>query len=109
MEKDALNNAYRAGLKLGFGSDIDRKNFCAHPGMEFSARTDWYDFAPLDILLQATKYSAEIAGLDCRKGTIAVGKQAELVIIDGKPDEDIYVMKKMPKFVFYRGELIENA
>lgn len=109
MEKDALNNAYRAGLKLGFGSDIDRKNFCAHPGMEFYARTDWYDFAPLDILLQATKYSAEIAGLDCRKGTIAVGKQAELVIIDGKPDEDIYVMKKMPKFVFYRGELIENA
>lgn len=108
MEKTALNNAYRAGLKLGFGSDIDKKNFCAHPGMEFYARTDWYDFAPLDILLQATKYSAEIAGMEDRKGTIAVGKQAELVIIDGKPDEDIYVMKQMPRYVFYRGELITN-
>lgn len=108
MEKNAVNSAYQAGLKLGFGSDIDRKNLVAHPGMEFYARTDWFDFKPIDILLQATKYSAEIAGMDDRKGTIAVGKQAELVVIDGKPEEDIYVMKQMPKFVFYRGELIEN-
>ena len=109
MEKTAINNAYRAGLKLGFGSDIDKKNFCAHPGMEFYARTDWYDFKSLDILLQATKYSAEIAGVDDRKGTIAVGKNAELVVVDGKPDQDIYVMKQKPHYVFYRGELIVNA
>lgn len=107
-EKNAVNNAYKAGLKLGFGSDIDMKNFIKHPGMEFYARTDWFDFDYKDILLQATKYSAEIAGLDDCKGTIKVGKNAELVLIDGKPDEDIYVMKNMPKYVYYKGELIKN-
>lgn len=107
-EKNCVNSAYRAGLKLGFGSDIDYINFCKYPGMEFYARTDWFDFDYKDILLQATKYSAEIAGLDHCKGTIKVGKNAELVLIDGKPDEDIYVMKKHPRYVYYRGELIEN-
>lgn len=108
MEKDSINRAYQAGLKLGFGSDIDRKNFCAHPGMEFYARTEWYDFDYMDILLQATKNSAEIAGMADRKGTIKEGKAAELVIVKGNPDEDIYVMKQMPMYVYYKGELIEN-
>lgn len=107
-EKNAINKAYRAGLKLGFGSDIDMNNFVKYPGMEFYARTDWYDFDYKDILLQATKYSAEILGLDNCKGTIKEGKNAELVFIEGNPDEDIYVMKKLPKYVYYRGELIRN-
>ena len=46
--------------------------------------------------------------MDHCKGSIKVGKNAELVLIDGKPDEDIYVMKKLPRYVYYRGELIEN-
>lgn len=108
MEKNCVNKAYRAGLKMGFGSDIDLENFVKHPGMEFYARTDWFDFEYMDILLQATKYSAEIAGMADRKGTIKVGKNAELVVIEGKPDEDIYTMKKMPLYVYYNGELIEN-
>ena len=43
-----------------------------------------------------------------RKGTICEGKAAELVVVEGNPDEDIYVMKKKPKYVFFRGEVIEN-
>ena len=108
MEKACVNKAYAAGLKMGFGSDIDKKNFIANPGLEFYARTEWFDFKYVDILLQATKYSAEIAGLDHCKGTIKEGKNAELVVVDGNPDEDIYVMKKMPKYVYFQGELIEN-
>lgn len=108
IEKSCVNKAYRAGLKMGFGSDADYENFLRKPGLEFIARTDWYDFEYLDILLQATKNSAEIAGLADSKGTIKVGKNAELVVVEGKPDEDIYVMKKKPKYVFFRGEIIEN-
>ena len=103
-----MNKAYRAGLKMGFGSDADYANFSKKPGMEFIARTDWYDFEYKDILLQATKYSAEIAGMDDRKGTVKVGKNSELVVVEGNPDEDIYVMKKRPRYVFFRGEVIEN-
>ena len=42
------------------------------------------------------------------KGTICVGKNAELVVIDGKPDIDINDMKQMPRYVYFHGELIEN-
>lgn len=108
MEKECVNRAYRAGLKMGFGSDIDRKNFCLHPGMEFYARREWFDFDTLDILLQATKYSAEIAGLADRKGTIRKGKNAEFVIVEGKPDQDIYAMKQLPLYVYFKGELLQN-
>lgn len=108
IEIESVNKAYRAGLKMGFGSDADYTNFAKKPGLEFIARTDWYDFDYMDILLQATKYSAEILEMDDQKGTIKVGKCAELVIVEGNPDEDIYVMKKKPKYVFFRGEIIEN-
>ena len=107
-EKDCVNHAYRSGLKMGFGSDIDKTNFMAHPGMEFYARHEWYDFEYIDILKQATKNSAEILKMDDRKGTIKVGKNAELVLIAGKPDIDINDMKKMPRYVYFHGELIEN-
>ena len=46
--------------------------------------------------------------MDDRKGTIRVGKNSELVVVEGNPDEDIYVMKKKPRYVFFRGEIIEN-
>lgn len=108
IERKSVNKAYQAGLKIGFGSDIDWGAFVKHPGYEFIARTEWYDFDYKDILLQATKYSAEIAKLDDQLGTIKEGKNAELVVVCGKPDEDIYVMKKLPKYVFYNGEIIKN-
>ena len=44
---------------------------------------------------------------DC-KGTVKAGKNAELVVIEGNPDEDIYVMRNRPRYVFFRGEVIEN-
>ncbi len=108
LERACVNKAYRSGLKMGFGSDADYYNFKRKPGLEFISRTDWYDFQYKDILLQATKYSAEIAGLSETKGTIKAGKNAELVLVEGNPDEDIYVMKKKPRYVFFRGEVIQN-
>ena len=108
IERTCVNNAYKAGLKMGFGSDVDYSGFIRDPGLEFIARTDWYDFAYKDILLQATRYSAEIAGMDDCKGTVKAGKNAELVVIEGNPDEDIYVMRNRPRYVFFRGEVIEN-
>lgn len=108
LERERVNAAYKADLKFGFGSDADYYNFKRQPGLEFISRTDWYNFDYKDILLQATKNSAEIAGLSDTKGTIKVGKNSELVVVEGNPDEDIYVMKKKPKYVFFRGEVIKN-
>lgn len=101
-----INRAYKAGLKLGFGSDIDLEALRAHPGYEFIARKEYYTFNDLDILLQATKNSAEIMGLEDMIGTVKAGKKADLVLVDGKPDEDIYVMTKPPVHVIKDGDVL---
>ena len=75
MERQSVNKAYQAGLKIGFGPISTGGAFVKHPGYEFIARTEWYDFDYKDILLQATKYSAEIAKLDDQLGTIKEGKK----------------------------------
>ena len=37
----------------------------------------------------ATHEGARFQGIDERIGTLAPGKQADLLLVDGKPDEDI--------------------
>lgn len=105
-ERNNINHAYEAGLKLGFGSDLDMENFIANIGYEFTARTDYYHFKPMDILLQATKNSAEILMLEDEIGTVKAGKCADLIITDGNPDEDIRVMNRPLLHVIRGGKII---
>lgn len=86
----SMKAAYRAGLKLGFGTDMGVPD-CFHGdnGKEFLIRRDLIGMEPLDILLQATKYSAQIARVDHLAGTLEAGKKANLVVVEGDPLEDI--------------------
>lgn len=59
-----------------------------------------------EMLLQATKYSAEILMLQDKLGTIKAGKYADLIITDGNPDEDISVMEKDLLHVMKEGTLV---
>ncbi len=60
----------------------------------------------VDILLQATKYSAEIAGIDDEVGFIGPEKKADWILIDGNPDEDISCMYHKPEKVWKDGSLV---
>lgn len=105
-EKNCVNGAYRKGLMLGFGSDIDFEAFKRVPGYEFIARKEYYDFENLDILKQATINSAKIIGVDDELGTVKAGKLADLIVVDGNPVEDVYVMGKPLVHVFMEGKKI---
>ena len=61
----------------------------------------------VDILLQATKYSAEIAGISEKVGEIKKGLQADLVLVDGDPVKDLSVMYQRPEKVWKKGKLVE--
>ena len=86
----SVSMAYKAGLKLGFGTDVgtytDSHGDNSH---EFKVRVKFANMKPLDTLLQATKYNSEILKIENEVGTIKVGKRANLVVFDGKPDENI--------------------
>ena len=46
-------------------------------------------FSPMEALLTATRYPAEAMGFDKERGTMTVGKTADIIILDKNPLEDI--------------------
>lgn len=100
-----FGKAYRAGVKIGWGSDLDRPTFDMFPGLEFMGRTA-FGLSNVELLKMATIDSAEIVHMEHLAGTIKVGKWADFCVVDGKPDEDISAMYKLPAHVFKMGEQI---
>lgn len=98
-----LVKASRAGVLTGWGTDVSHKFFAKHPGYEFNARQE-IGYSNLEMLQQATINSAKILRLDHELGTIKVGKLADLVVVDGKPDEDISAMYQKPAAVYKEGK-----
>ena len=100
-----LGYAYRGNPKMGFGTDSAGISKQYRYGVEFQFRKDYCGMKDEDILLQATRYSAEIMGIDGRVGTIKEGLNADLVLIDGRPDEDISCIYHAPAKVWKNGRL----
>ena len=78
--------AHRAGVKIGSGSDIvgpgqHRK------GEELILKAEI--LGPMGAIVSATKTNAELMNLADRLGTIAVGKLADLIVVDGNPLKNI--------------------
>ena len=59
-------------------------------------------FTPLEVLRFATLNGARYQGIDDRVGSLAEGKQADLILVDGKPDEDLRHLSRID-LVFRNG------
>ena len=102
-----LNNAYQRGdILIGWGTDQSLAAYTREPGSEFRHRHDFLGWNNIDILKQATVNSAVLMGIDDRTGLVAEGKDADLIVIDGDPSEDITVMYRKPEHVFLKGRMI---
>lgn len=101
-----IKNAYEAGLKLGFATDSTVGMDQYEEGIEFRFRSELCGMSNVDILLQATKVNAEIIGLADTVGEIRENLLADLIVVDGKPDEDISVMYHKPEMVFKSGKRV---
>ena len=87
----SLEYMKRAGVKMGFGTDVSGQlqyRQCS----EFSLRADV--LSPHDILVSATSMAAEIMREDGRLGVIAPGAQADILVVDGNPLEDIRILDR---------------
>lgn len=60
---------------------------------------------PMEAIVMATKNSAEHLGIADRKGTVAVGKEADLILLDKNPVEDISYTRFIDK-VFLKGRVV---
>ena len=59
-------------------------------------------FAPLQVLSLATLGGARFLGIDAETGSIEAGKRADLVLVAGRPDEDISSVRRV-ELVFKAG------
>jgi imidazolonepropionase-like amidohydrolase len=97
-----------AGVRIGVGTDA---------GMP-SAPHGWSTLLemrllveagmkPLDVLTAATRNSAEALRVADDRGTIAAGKRADLVLVDGDPTRDIADLERV-SFVLFDGAEVDR-
>ena len=86
----AIEHCRRAGVKLGFGTDL-LGPMQVWQSREFRLRAQVEK--PIDVLRSATSINAELLQRSGRLGTIAAGAKADLLIVDGNPLEDIGLLE----------------
>lgn len=102
-----MRAAYEAGLELGFGTDVADGDYRTNGvGAEFRLRKEACGMQDLDILRQATIISAKILGIDDEVGEIKEGYRADLILVKGRPDQDISALYVKPVLTICNGEVL---
>ncbi len=99
--------AYQNKVKIGVGTDMPLKDFNAIPPIfhEMTALQEDVGMKPMDIIQAATITNAEMIGEEDRIGSIAVGKKANLLILEENPTIDIINLRN-PKVVIKNGKMV---
>lgn len=85
-----LTDAYRAGCKIGSGSDLLGDMAGQRPvELELKAQV----MTPMEVLLSATKVNAELFRMQDRIGTVEPGKYADLIVVAGDPLRNLRVFQ----------------
>lgn len=104
---DMATKMRRSGIKMGVGLDliIDWTNYM--PGAYIDELTTFTQigFTKSEALVAATKTGAEILRMSDKLGTIERGKLADIIVIDGNPDEDLAALARV-QTVFVNGRLV---
>lgn len=98
-----------AGVKIGLGTDGGGQNggfvgWTAHTELENLVAAG---MTPAQVLVAATRNTAEILGLD-ELGMVAVGKSADFVVLDANPLDDITNARRISQ-VYLRGKEVDRA
>ena len=105
---DSLTLARRAGVKIGFGTDL-LGAISRFQSDEFRIRSRAEE--PIDIIRSATVVNAELVGLEGRGGILREGAFADLVVVDGDPLADAAVLADHDRIamVIRGGEVLAAA
>ena len=94
---------------MGLGTDMGMPNqFHGDNAKELIYRKKYSDVPAIEILKEATINSATILKEQDRRGTVKVGKIADLIVVDGNPVEDISCMYGKIDMVIKAGKIVKN-
>lgn len=98
--KKTFQAAMKAGVKIVFGTDVG--GFPAGTNnREFTIMVE-YGMTPLEAIRSATTRAAELLRMENKIGSIAPGRYADLIAVDGDPLQDIEAIKRV-RFVMKSG------
>jgi imidazolonepropionase-like amidohydrolase len=103
--KEAFQRALKLPVRIAFGSDLNGNHETA--GREFAWMVR-YGMKPLEALRSATSTAAELMGWQDRVGSLETGKLADVVAVDGNPEEDITKMIHI-SFVMKDGVIYKDS
>jgi imidazolonepropionase-like amidohydrolase len=90
----------QAGGRIGLGGDY---GFAWNPHGDYAKELTFFvkyvGFSPLDVIKCATRTGAEIMGRADEFGTVAPGKLADLLVVDGDVVADIAVLEDRSRFI----------
>jgi imidazolonepropionase-like amidohydrolase len=100
--QQGIHDLYSRGNRFLAGCDGLVPGFCLHDELEWFTKAG---LSPLEALQTATINPARFLGREKLQGTIEVGKQADLVLLDADPLTDIRNVQRIDA-VILRGKLV---
>jgi len=104
LAKESLRRAIAAGVRIAFGTDAGVFPH-GQNAREFAALVA-RGMTPIDAVRTATINAAELLGVTDR-GTLAVGKLADLIAVPGDPTQDVTVLERVG-FVMVGGVVVKQ-
>ena len=97
MAKRNLLTLYRAGVRVGFGTDsganpVRLPGYAEHRELQLMVEAG---LTPAEAIHCATGVNARLLGIAAQTGTLAAGKRADFLLVDGNPAAHIADTKKM--------------
>lgn len=110
----SLEMARKAHITVGVGCDFlgDAAFGCPYSeatlGLE---RLCVAGYTPMEVITMATKVNARLLQMEDQLGTLETGKLADVLLVEGRPDEDIRVLRRSDhvKLVVQDGRIVKNA
>jgi hypothetical protein len=100
---DNVRRLHQAGVGVGVGTDAgETATYHGYSTLHEMELLVEAGMTPLEAIEAATSVSARALGVGNERGTIAPGMTADLVLIDGRPDEHIGDIEKTGR-VFFNG------
>jgi imidazolonepropionase-like amidohydrolase len=100
--KQTFRKALVAGVKIVFGTDVG--GFPHGTGNREFAYMVEYGMSPLEAIRSATIRAAELLRMERKLGTIAPGRYADLIAVEGDPLQNIEAVKRVT-FVMKGGQV----
>lgn len=101
-----LHDAYKAGVKIAFGTDTIGLSRHGNNAREFALMVG-AGMSPIDAIWAATHNAAELIGKSGDIGAVAPGKYADVIAVDGDPLVDIRVLERV-EFVMQGGRVVKE-